>query len=390
LAHKIFKLEFFALFLLSIFGQLICISSINLLLTYVGIELMALAIYGIVAFNNNQVKAIEAGIKYMVLGAVASAFLLYGTSMLYGSTGSLDYRQIYLLIADNGVSSSYNHNLLLFGVLLIISGLCFKLGLVPFHMWAPDVYEGGNSASTLIVSTMPKIAIFAMTYRLLVDTFDILSANFIIILQVIAIASLLIGSLTAIMQTNIKRMLAYSTISHMGFVLLAMTISYDTSLEISTAGKHSAVFYTLVYTFSGAAMMAIIVGLTNKNDDLKLENIKGLAKKNPWLGIGFLISVFSLAGIPPTIGFYAKFLVIQNLIQSGMYVFAIIAVLSSVIAAFYYLRIIKAIYFDEADENTAEFTHANSAKILLCINIAGILALGIYPQGLISFISYNI
>ncbi len=377
IAHNLFKTEFFALFILSILGQIICISAAHMLLTYLGIELMALSIYGLAAFNYSKQISIEAAIKYMVLGAIASAFLLYGISMVYGATGSLVYSEIFNSIADK----SYNSTIMLLGVIFIIAALAFKLGLVPFHMWAPDVYEGSNNASVLILSTLPKIAIAALFYRLFSHVFYDISGKYIMIFQVIAISSLFVANLTAIMQKNIKRMLAYSTISQLAFVLLAFISSYDKSNLIFAV--NSGMFYTVIYVFSAMAVFSILLGLTSVNDDLTINDLKGLAKKNPLIGFGLLICMFSLAGIPPTIGFYAKLLVIQSLVHTHNYILAILAVVSSVIAAFYYLRIVKVIYFDEITEKLPEFIQTKSAKLFMLLNLCLLLALGIYPKALI-------
>jgi len=376
LSHGLFKLEFFTLLLFSVLGQLICISSVHTLLTYLGIELMALAIYGLVAFNYKKEISIEAAIKYMVLGAIASGFLLYGISMIYGSTGGLSYREI----SSSIILDKYNHILMIFGIMFIIAALSFKLGLVPFHMWAPDVYQGGNTASTIIISTIPKIAVFALSYRILLDLFNSLSSQYIIILQIIAIASLFIANLTAIMQNNIKRMLAYSTISHMGFLLLSIISGYNNNLFNAA---QTGFLYVLIYSFTSLGIFAVLLGLSHTNDDLTFDNLKGLAKKYPLLGFGLLIGVFSLAGIPPTIGFYAKLLVIESLMHVNMYTISILAIISSVIGAFYYLKIIKVIYFDDITDALPLFIQSKSAKILMVINLSTILILGIYPKILV-------
>jgi NADH-quinone oxidoreductase subunit N len=314
----------------------------------------------------------------MVLGAIASALLLYGISMVYGATGSLVYSDIFFSIK----SSAYNPVIMLLGIVFIIAGLSFKLGLVPFHMWAPDVYEGSNTATTLIVSTIPKIAIVVLVFRLFADVFYDISSKYIVILQTIAIVSLFVANLTAIMQTNIKRMLAYSTISHIAFVMLSLVSSYVSSNVVFAT--QASMFYIVSYAFSGMAVFAILLGLSNSDDNLTLDSLKGLAKKNPIIGFGLLICMFSLAGIPPTVGFYAKLLVIQGLVHTHQYILAVMAVVSSVIAAFYYLRIVKVIYFDDVSEQLPEFVQTKSAKVFMTINFSLILILGIYPKLLVS------
>jgi NADH-quinone oxidoreductase subunit N len=381
LRFNIFKLEFFLLLLLSVLGQMICIGAIHTLSLYLGIELMALAIYGLVVFRYTEHISIEAGIKYMILGAIASAFLLYGISMVYGATNALSYSAIIQSIQNQ----TYDRIMLLLGMIFIIAALLFKLGLVPFHMWVPDVYEGGIMPSTLVISSIPKVAIVILFYRLMHDVFYSLSANYIEILQYIAIISLFVANLAAITQKNIKRMLAYSTISHIAFMCLAIIVTYVANYEIMA--KQMLIFYLLTYTLTSITIFGLLLGLTQFKDNLAIADLKGLAKKHPIVSVALLLCMFSLAGIPPTMGFYSKFMVIQGLMHNHYYIIAILAILSSVIAAFYYLLIVKTMYFDDLNAELPSFQHSISAKISLGLSLCLIMLLGIYPNTLMSILS---
>ncbi len=382
---NIFKLEFFILLLLSVLGQVICIGAVHTLTMYLGIELMALAIYGLVVFRYTEHISIEAGIKYMILGAIASAFLLYGISMVYGATNALSY----VGIIDSIKNQTNDHIMLLLGFTFIIGALFFKLGLVPFHMWVPDVYEGGIMPSTLIISSIPKIAIVILFYRLTHDVFYDLSTYYIEILKYTAIISLFIANLAAIMQKKIKRMLAYSTISHMAFICLAILVTYTPSINSYAIFTQKAlIFYIITYALTNMATFGLLLGLTQFKDNLCINDLKGLAKKHPLVSFSLLLCMFSLAGIPPAMGFYSKLMVIQGLIYNHYYIIAVLAVLSSVIAAFYYLLIIKTMYFDDiiTDNESFNFQHAKAAKICLTSMMILILILGIYPNALLNIL----
>ena len=374
--------ELYVLTLFALLGQMVMISSGNLISIYLGLELMSLALYALIALRRDDVVATEAAMKYFVLGALASGFLLYGMSMIYGATGHLDLAEVSKVIAAGKAEKLA----LVFGIVFLVSGLAFKLGAVPFHMWVPDVYQGSPTAVTLILGGAPKLAAFAITLRLLVDGLHGLAADWQPMLMILAVLSLAIGNLTAIAQTNFKRMLAYSTISHMGFVLLGlMSGSVAGKPELSSAAYGASLFYMLTYVLTTLASFGIVLLLSRQGFECEhIDDLKGLNRRSPWHAAIVLLLMFSLAGIPPLVGFYAKLAVLQALISAGHVTLAVIAVLFSLIGAFYYLRVVKVVYFDEPAADAAPMVATCGQRGVLSVNGALILILGILPGGLMA------
>jgi NADH-quinone oxidoreductase subunit N len=372
--RALFRPDFIVLVLLALLGQFVLISGANLLTLYLGLELMALPMYALVAMRHSSEKSVEAGIKYFILGALASGFLLYGMSMLYGVTGSLDLIEIFKTVADPRV----NHLVMAFGLVFIVAGLAFKLGVVPFHMWVPDVYQGAPTAVTLMIAAAPKLAAFALLFRLLVNTLLPLMGDWQPMLVLLAILSLVVGNVTAIAQTNVKRMLAYSAIAQMGFVLLGMLSVFDDH------AFSASMFYAITYVLTTLGTFGLLMVLSRKGYDCEtLEGLKGLNKKHPWFAFIGLVMMFSLAGIPPTVGFAAKLGVLEALVDAEHTFLAIIAVIASLIGAFYYLRVVKVMYFDEpAHEHSV--SGSGFAKGILSVNTILVLAIGIVPASLMS------
>lgn len=374
--------ELYVLTLFALLGQMVMISSGNLISIYLGLELMSLALYALIALRRDDVVATEAAMKYFVLGALASGFLLYGMSMIYGATGHLDLTEVSKVIAAGKAEKLA----LVFGIVFLVSGLAFKLGAVPFHMWVPDVYQGSPTAVTLILGAAPKLAAFAITLRLLVDGLHGLAADWQPMLMILAVLSLAIGNLTAIAQTNFKRMLAYSTISHMGFVLLGlMSGSVAGKPELSSAAYGASLFYMLTYVLTTLASFGIVLLLSRQGFECEhIDDLKGLNRRSPWHAAIVLLLMFSLAGIPPLVGFYAKLAVLQALISAGHVTLAVIAVMFSLIGAFYYLRVVKVVYFDEPAADAAPMVATRGQRGVLSVNGALILILGILPGGLMA------
>jgi NADH-quinone oxidoreductase subunit N len=374
--RAMFRPDFIVLVLLALLGQCVLISGANLLTLYLGLELMALPTYALVAMRHNNEKSVEAAIKYFILGALASGFLLYGMSMLYGVTGSLDLIEIFTTVADPRV----NHLVMAFGLVFIVSGLAFKLGVVPFHMWVPDVYQGAPTAVTLMIAAAPKLAAFALLFRLLVNTLLPLLGDWQPMLILLAVLSLVIGNLAAIAQTNMKRMLAYSAIAQMGFVLLGMLSVFDDH------AFSASLFYVITYVLTTLGSFGLLMLLSHKGHDCEtIDDLKGLNKRHPWYAFIGLILMFSLAGIPPTVGFAAKLGVLEALVDGEHTFLAVIAVLASLIGAFYYLRVVKVMYFDEPREKPVlEIAGSGFARGLLGLNAVLVLALGIFPEGLMT------
>ena len=374
--------ELYVLTLFALLGQMVMISSGNLISIYLGLELMSLALYALIALRRDNVVATEAAMKYFVLGALASGFLLYGMSMIYGATGHLDLTEVSNVIAAGKAEKMA----LVFGIVFLVSGLAFKLGAVPFHMWVPDVYQGSPTAVTLILGGAPKLAAFAITLRLLVDGLHGLAADWQPMLMILAVLSLAIGNLTAIAQTNFKRMLAYSTISHMGFVLLGlMSGSVAGKPELSSAAYGASLFYMLTYVLTTLASFGIVLLLSRQGFECEhIDDLKGLNRRSPWHAFIVLLLMFSLAGIPPLVGFYAKLAVLQALISAGHVTLAVVAVLFSLIGAFYYLRVVKVVYFDEPVADVAPIVATVGQRGLLSLNGAMMLVLGLLPGGLMA------
>jgi NADH-quinone oxidoreductase subunit N len=372
--RNILKGEYFVLGLFATLGMLVMVSAHSLLTIYLGLELMSLSLYAMVAMHRDSSQAAEAAMKYFVLGALASGMLLYGMSILYGMTGSLDLATIATDISN---ASADKHTALAFGLVFIIIGLAFKLGAVPFHMWIPDVYQGAPTAITLFISSAPKIAAFAILMRLLVDGLESLYLDWQNILILLSILSMATGNIIAIAQTNIKRMLAYSTISHVGFLMLGI-------LSANQAGYAASLFYVITYSLMGLGGFGMILLLSRAGFEAdRIEDFKGLNERNSWYALIMLILMLSMAGVPPLLGFWAKWSVLNQVIQAGFVWLAVLAVLFAVIGAFYYLRIIKLMYFDKSEDNTP--IEANTdMKVALSLNGIVILFLGLMPDTLMA------
>ena len=382
--RDLLKGELFTLSLFALLGISIMIIGNNFLSIYLGLELMSLSLYAMVALRRDHAQSTEAAMKYFVLGALASGFLLYGLSMMYGATGSLDIGEVYKAT----LTGQINKQVLAFGLVFIVSGLAFKLGVVPFHMWVPDVYQGAPTAVTLMVASAPKLAAFAITIRLLVEGLINLATDWQQMLMILAVASMTIGNLAAIAQTNLKRMLAYSGIAQLGFMLLGFVPSVVAGNTVSAGnGYGSALFYVLTYVLTTLGTFGLIMVLSRPGfESEQLSDLAGLGKRNPMLAGVMAVFMFSLAGIPPTVGFYAKLAVLQALITTNsdlLLQIAILAVLLSLVGAFYYLRVVKIMYFDEPAQG-APAVDASGARLLLSFNALAVLALGILPSGLMS------
>lgn len=373
LDRRLFKGEFYVLGLFAVLGMMILISAHSMLTVYLGLELMSLSLYAMVAFNRDNALASEAAMKYFVLGGFASGVLLYGMSIVYGMTGSLDLARIAEYLATQ---QSFNAPILM-GMVFIVVALAFKLGAVPFHMWVPDIYHGSPSAVTAFIGTSAKLAAFGFVMRLLVEGLGAMQSSWQDILVILSVLSLAIGNIVAIAQTNIKRMLAYSTISHVGFILLGF-------IAVNPAGYSAAMFYTVTYAITAAAAFGIIILLSREGFEAdNIDDFKGLNARNSWYALMMLLVVFSMAGVPPTVGFYAKLLVLEAVIDQGMFWLAIVAVLFSVIGAFYYLRVVKVMYFDEPEDDQA-ITVSGGMHAVLSSNALMAIVLGIFPGALIS------
>ena len=381
-ARDIFKGEFYVLGLFSILGMMLMVSANNLLMLYLGLELLSLCLYALVAFSDSTQhqgggKASEAAMKYFVLGAIASGMLLYGMSILYGLSGSLVLSDIARAVVASSQADNAQHIGMIFGLVFIVVALAFKLGAVPFHMWVPDVYQGSPTAVTALIATAPKLAGFAMLMRLMVEALGGLQTDWQQMIIVISILSMAVGNVFAIAQSNLKRMLAYSTISHVGFILLGI-------LAGTSAGYSSAMFYTISYAFMSLGGFGIIMLLARQGFEAdEITDLTGLNQRSPWFAFIMMVLMLSMAGIPPTVGFWAKLAVLSAVVDIDMVWMAIIAVFFSIIGIFYYLRIIKVMYFDEAvDKQPLEC--GRDMQIALSTNGIAILALGIYPAALMS------
>ncbi|MDF0605530.1 NADH-quinone oxidoreductase subunit NuoN [Neisseriaceae bacterium TC5R-5] len=370
--RQFFKGEYFSLALFAVLGMNLMVSATHFLTLYMGLELLSLALYALIALQRESARATEAAMKYFVLGALASGLLLYGISMIYGATGSLELATISKAISGQ----SANGVLLVFGLVFIIAGLCFKLGAVPFHMWVPDVYHGSPTSITLMLGAAPKLAAFVFMLRILAQGLEGLLPHWQAMLLIVAVLSMAIGNITAIAQTNIKRMLAYSTISHMGFLLLGV-------LAGTQLGYSSALFYAMVYVLMSLVGFGVLLALSRAGFECeKLDDLKGLNGRNSWYALLMLLTMFSMAGIPPLAGFYAKFAVIKAIVDIGMIKLAVFAVLMSVIGAFYYLRVVKAMYFDDVQDNSPIVLRADM-KLVLSLNALALLVIGLLPERLL-------
>ncbi|HNZ91211.1 MAG TPA: NADH-quinone oxidoreductase subunit NuoN [Acidovorax sp.] len=378
--------EMFTLSMLALLGMSIMISGNNFLVIYLGLELLTLSSYTLVALRRDNATATEAAMKYFVLGAMASGFLLYGLSMLYGATGSLDIGQVFKAVN----SGQIRHQVLVFGLVFVVAGLAFKLGVVPFHMWIPDVYQGAPTAVTLMIGGAPKLAAFAITIRLLVDGLLPLAIDWQQMLAVLAIGSLLVGNLAAIAQTNLKRMLAYSTISQMGFVLLGLlsgVIHGNVDAAAVENAYSSAMFYVVSYVLTTLAAFGVILLLAREGfESEEIADLAGLNQRSPLYAGVMAVCLFSMAGIPPLVGFYAKLSVLQALVASGQGLYiglAVFAVVMSLIGAFYYLRVVKVMYFD-APLTASSVSAPVDVRVVLTLNGALVLVLGLLPGGLMA------
>ncbi len=376
--------ELFTLSIFALLGMFVMISGNNFLVIYMGLELLTLSSYALVALRRDNATATEAAMKYFVLGAMASGFLLYGMSMMYGATGSLDIATVFKAIS----SGQYQHSVLVFGLVFIVSGLAFKLGVVPFHMWVPDVYQGAPTAITLMIGGAPKLAAFAITLRLLVEGMLPLAIDWQQMLMLLAIGSLFIGNLAAIAQTNVKRMLAFSTISQMGFVLLGLMSGVVNGNYLSAANAYSSsMFYVISYVLTTLAAFGVILLLARDGfESEEIADFAGLNQRSPLYAAIMAACMFSMAGIPPMVGFYAKLAVLQALVASGQALhisIAVFAVLMSLVGAFYYLRLVKVMYFDAPITATTVVAPLD-VRVVLSINGALVLCLGLFPAGLMN------
>lgn len=370
---KMFRADFYTLTLFALLGIMLLISANNLLMIYLGLELSALSSYALVAYDRDSNRGSEAAMKYFVLGSMASGMLLYGMSMIYGATGSLDLATISAVASQQGDMSL----ILGFGLAFLVVGLAFKLGVVPFHMWIPDVYHGAPAGVTLFISSVPKMAAFAMAFRLLQTGLGELHADWQQMLAVLALLSIVLGNVAAIAQSNIKRMLAYSTISHMGFILLGF-------LPGNAMGYSSAMYYVIVYSLMSAAAFGMVILLSSRGVEAEnLDDFRGLNQRNSWFAAVMAMVMFSMAGVPVFVGFFAKWLVIQAAIEAGFAWLAIVAVVFSVVGAFYYLRVVKLMYFDEP-QTEAAIVAPIDFRAVLSFNGILMLGLGIFSSSLIA------
>ncbi|MFZ6742382.1 NADH-quinone oxidoreductase subunit NuoN [Undibacterium sp. JH2W] len=373
--------EYYVLALFALLGQMVMISGNNFLVIYLGLELMSLSLYALVALRREHTVSTEAAMKYFILGALASGFMLYGISMLYGATGSLQLNEVVKATA----TATANKTILVFGIVFLVAGLAFKLGVVPFHMWVPDVYQGAPTAVTLLLGGAPKLAAFAITFRLLVEGLFPLAVDWQQMLVVLAVLSMAIGNLTAIAQTNLKRMLAYSTISQMGFMLLGLLSGVaNGNADLAVDAYSSSMFYSITYVLTTLGTFGIIMLLARSGFEAEnLDDLKGLNKRNPWFAFIMLLLMFSLAGIPPMMGFYAKLSVLQAVLSSGKLWLALVAVAFSLIGTFYYLRIVKLMYFDEPLDHSP-IAASTDMRMVLSVNGLLVLVLGLMPGSLMT------
>ena len=371
--HGMFKGEYFVLGLFAVLGMMVMTSAASLLTVYLGLELLSLSLYALVAFDRDSRLASEAAMKYFVLGALASGMLLYGISMIYGMTGSLDLEEVGSAVAATGLESP----VLVFGLVFVVVGVAFKLGAVPFHMWIPDVYHGAPTAVTLFISSTPKVAAFALAMRLLVDGLAPLQGEWQGMLVILAVLSMGLGNLVAIAQSNIKRMLAYSTISHVGFILLGILAGNKTGYE-------AAMFYTVVYAFMALGGFGMVMLMSRAGFEAdNLEDFKGLNARSPWYAFVMLLLMFSMAGVPPTAGFFAKLLVLNAVVKVDMVWLALVGVTFSIVGAFYYIRVVKLMYFD-APVDTTPISAGLDTRVAISANGLAMLALGVYPSVLVA------
>lgn len=376
--RNLYRGEFYAMVLFGLLGMMIMVSGHNMLTIYIGLELLSLCLYSLVAFDRDNPKASESAMKYFVLGALASGMLLYGMSMVYGMTGSLDISDI-----ANGILQQPKSPVLIMGLVFVVAGIAFKFGAVPFQMWVPDVYQGSPTPMTLLIGSVPKLAAYAMTVRLLVQGLHPLALDWQDMLVLIAVLSIIIGNFSAIVQTNLKRMLAYSTISHVGFIMFGM-------MSANANGFASSFFYISAYVLMSIAGFGIILLLSRQGFEAEeINDLKGLNQRHPWFAFLMLVIMFSMAGIPPTIGFYAKFTVLQAAWQAGFTWQVVLAVLMATIGAFYYLNIVRKMYFD-APEDYSPLTAPMDMRLILSVHAMALLGLGLFPEILLSVCGHSL
>lgn len=372
--RDLFKGEYYVLGLFGVLGMMVMVSAHSLLSVYLGLELLSLSLYALVAFDRDSPVASEAAMKFFVLGSLASGMLLYGISMIYGATGSVDLQVISDAVAKQGPSNL----VLVFGLVFLVVGLAFKLGAVPFHMWLPDVYQGAPTSVTLYIGSAPKLAAFALVMRVLVDGLGSLQGDWQQMLVILSVLSMAVGNLIAIAQTNIKRMLAYSTISHVGFLLLGI-------LSGTPEGYAAAMFYAIIYVLMATGAFGVVILLSRAGFEAEnISDFSGLNDRNPWLAFLMMIIMMSMAGIPFMAGFYAKWVVLQSVVEIGLVWLALVGVVFSVIGAFYYLRVVKCIYFDKSEQSEA-IDVSRDVQIAISANGLLLIVLGLYPAGLMAW-----
>lgn len=375
--HEMPSGDFYILGLFSVLGMMVLVSAESLLTVYLGLELMSLPLYALIALKRHDGTATEASLKYFIMGAVASAMMLYGMSMIYGAAGSLSLPAIF----NAGAHLSTQEPMLTsFAVMFLVLGICFKLAVVPFHMWAPDVYHGAPTGVTIFLSSAPKLAALGMAFRLLVDGFGFYAEHWQVLLQLVAVLSIILGNVFAIAQNNLKRLFAYSAISHMGYVLLGF-------LAGTPAGYAASLFYMLMYSLMSVGSFALLLCLSHKGVDVsEISDLKGLNQRSPWLAFMMLLILLSMAGVPPLVGFFAKLLVIKALIDNAIYGVAIIAMVFAVVGAFYYLRIIKTMYFENLEGGIGNHSLVvdRSMQWVFSVNALALFAFGLMPNALVT------
>jgi len=371
--RNLFKGEYYVLALFAVLGMSIMISANSFLTVYLGLELLALCLYTLVAFDRDSRNASEAAMKYFVLGALASGLLLYGISMIYGATGSIQFQAVAQAVSAQGMENK----VLVFGLVFVVIGLAFKFGAVPFHMWVPDVYHGAPTSVVLFLGSVPKIAAFALAMRMLVDGLGHLHADWQGMLVILAVLSMGLGNLIAIAQKNIKRMLAYSTISHVGFIFLGL-------LAGNAEGYGAAMFYAIVYALTAAGGFGMLILLSRKGFEAEnIDDFAGLNERSPWYAAMMALLMFSMAGVPPTVGFFAKLVVLKAVIGVDLVWLAVVAVAFSIIGAFYYIRIVKIMYFDKPVD-TSPLVAGGDTRVALSVNGLAMLLLGMFPASLLT------
>ena len=380
--------EFYVLTLFATLGMMVMISSNHFLSVYIGIELLSLSLYAMVALNRDSSTATEAAMKYFVLGALASGLLLYGMSMIYGATGSLEIPAV----AESLFSGEANKTILVFGVVFLVSGIAFKLGVVPFHMWIPDVYHGAPTAVAIFIGSAPKLAAFAIVIRMLVSGLIVVSKDWQTMLLILSVLSMAIGNFGAIAQTNLKRMLAYSAISHMGFMLLGLATGVvEGDARYALNAYSSSMFYIITYVLTSAGTFGMIMLLAKSGfESDEISDFAGLNKRNSWFAAMMMMMMFSMAGVPFFVGFFAKFSVLQAVVAAGHLWLAIAAVFFSLVGAYYYLRVIKVMYFDQPPVNATRIEASMDVKVLMSVNGLAVALIGVFPQTLMSLCVFSL